>query len=102
MKPTVIAALIVLLAVPALACDESTPGGKVFKKRCASCHKINGKGGKVGPELTLVGSQRDAAYIITKLKTPEATNADTLMPSFEDKLAADEFSAVVKCLTALR
>lgn len=40
--------------------------------RCASCHIVNGRGGRLGPELTTVGSARSRAYIIESIREPNA------------------------------
>ena len=38
--------------------------------RCSSCHIVNGRGGRVGPELSTVGSGRSRAYIIESIREP--------------------------------
>ena len=38
--------------------------------RCSSCHIVNGRGGRVGPELSTVGSARSRAYIIESIREP--------------------------------
>lgn len=38
--------------------------------RCASCHIVNGRGGRLGPELTTVGSARSRAYIVESIREP--------------------------------
>jgi len=40
--------------------------------RCASCHIVNGRGGRLGPELTTVGSARSRAYIVESIRQPGA------------------------------
>ena len=40
--------------------------------RCASCHMVNGRGGRLGPELTTVGSARSRAYIVESIRQPGA------------------------------
>jgi putative heme-binding domain-containing protein len=50
-------------------------GRSLFQARCAPCHKLNGEGGAVGPELT--GAARDnLAYLLENILTPSATVAD--------------------------
>ena len=39
-------------------------------QRCASCHIVNGRGGRIGPELTTVGSARARAYIVESIREP--------------------------------
>jgi cytochrome c oxidase cbb3-type subunit III len=38
--------------------------------RCSSCHMVNGRGGRIGPELSTVGSARSRAYIIESIREP--------------------------------
>jgi putative heme-binding domain-containing protein len=38
--------------------------------RCGSCHMVKGRGGRVGPELTTVGSARSRAYLIESIRQP--------------------------------
>ena len=37
---------------------------------CASCHIVNGRGGRVGPELSTVGSARSRAYLVESVREP--------------------------------
>ena len=39
-------------------------------QRCTSCHIVNGRGGRIGPELTTVGSSRSRAYIVESIREP--------------------------------
>lgn len=38
--------------------------------RCGACHLVKGRGGRVGPELTTVGSARSRAYLIESIREP--------------------------------
>lgn len=38
--------------------------------RCSSCHMVNGRGGRLGPELSNVGSARPRAYIVESIREP--------------------------------
>jgi cytochrome c oxidase cbb3-type subunit III len=46
------------------------------KGGCASCHIVRGVGGTLGPELTEIGSRRNAAYLREALVDPGATIPD--------------------------
>jgi mono/diheme cytochrome c family protein len=47
---------------------------------CLGCHTLDGKGGKLAPELATVRSRRDAAYVARMIVDPQATVPGTLMP----------------------
>lgn len=38
--------------------------------RCGACHIVQGRGGRVGPELTRVGSARSRGYLIESIREP--------------------------------
>ena len=52
-------------------------GEKLFfdlegKATCAKCHRINDRGGKVGPALTFVGSSRTKEFLLESILKPKA------------------------------
>lgn len=59
---------------PALFGGAATLGKKVFfekpEAQCVRCHRINGQGGDVGPDLTHVGSQKDRHYLLESVVLP--------------------------------
>jgi putative heme-binding domain-containing protein len=58
----------------ALVGADPSHGRQLFAKTCASCHKLFGEGGDVGPELT--GSQRaNLDYILENVLDPSAVVA---------------------------
>jgi putative membrane-bound dehydrogenase-like protein len=60
-----------LLTPDYLKFADSKNGKAVFTKSCASCHKLNGEGGDVGPDLT--GSQRaNLDYVLENVLDPSA------------------------------
>jgi cytochrome c oxidase cbb3-type subunit III len=38
--------------------------------RCSSCHMVRGRGGRLGPELSSVGSARSRAYLVESIRQP--------------------------------
>jgi len=38
--------------------------------RCSTCHMVNGRGGRLGPELSTVGSSRSRAYLVESIRQP--------------------------------
>jgi putative heme-binding domain-containing protein len=63
----------------ALARSDKSRGRAVFDRVCASCHKLYGHGGEIGPDLT--GTGRDSLdYLLENLVDPSASvNADFRM-----------------------
>jgi mono/diheme cytochrome c family protein len=51
---------------------------------CSGCHMVNGRGGKLGPELSHVGKIRDADWLAAKVFNPRLGKPDTIMPSAAD------------------
>ena len=43
---------------------------------CVRCHKVAGQGGEVGPDLTLIGNNKDAAYLLQSIVDPDAKIAE--------------------------
>jgi putative heme-binding domain-containing protein len=40
--------------------------------KCATCHKLNGQGGEVGPDLSAVGGKLDRTHLIESILDPSA------------------------------
>lgn len=57
---------------PATVKGDARRGESLFfgATRCSSCHIVNGRGGRLGPELTTVGSARSRAYIVESIREP--------------------------------
>jgi len=57
---------------PAAPKGDARKGETLFPGalRCGSCHIVNGRGGRLGPELTAVGSARSRAYIVESIREP--------------------------------
>ena len=70
----------VSLRIPGRAPSHYRPAGKagqlIDDMRCFSCHKIDGRGGDMAPELTWEGSSVERAWLVSFLKNP-----NTLRPS---------------------
>ncbi|MGB3941564.1 MAG: c-type cytochrome, partial [Candidatus Manganitrophaceae bacterium] len=53
---------------------EIEKGKKLYEeRRCGICHVITGQGGKIGPDLSSVGNQRDREWLMRFLKDPKGT-----------------------------
>jgi mono/diheme cytochrome c family protein len=47
---------------------------------CLGCHRLNGDGGTLAPELGTVRERRDAAYVARMVSDPQSTVPATMMP----------------------
>ncbi|MFM8877576.1 MAG: PVC-type heme-binding CxxCH protein, partial [Verrucomicrobiota bacterium] len=62
-------ALINQLQPVAQKAGKADHGREVFEKNCGACHAMEGKGGRIGPELTGIGA-RPKAEILTEILDP--------------------------------
>ncbi len=54
-------------------------GAKIFSSQCASCHRVAGKGGRLGPDLTRIGIARSRATLEHEIRTP----SEVVAPNYE-------------------
>ncbi len=45
-------------------------GERLFAAQCASCHRVAGKGGRLGPDLTRIGAARSRGALMREIRTP--------------------------------
>jgi putative heme-binding domain-containing protein len=61
---------------------DASGGRALFVKHCASCHRLFGSGGEIGPDLT-GANRKNIDYILQNVVDPSAVvNKDFLMTSF--------------------
>jgi uncharacterized repeat protein (TIGR03806 family) len=67
-----------LPALPALASGRSLQAGQAIFTRvgCIQCHRMDGKGGAVGPELTGIGRRLDRRAVLEAMVEPSKVIAD--------------------------
>jgi cytochrome c2 len=70
--------------LPAVGVDwkraDTDKGRALFGElRCVSCHAVNGRGGTMGPELTLIGDKVRRDWLFSFLKDPHRTQPATAM-----------------------
>lgn len=69
---------------------------------CASCHQIDGKGGKNGPNLTHIGSdETQVQWHIEHLKNPRSKNPKSSMPAY-DYLTPAQLKSLSTYLVSLK
>ncbi len=79
---------------------DAAAGRKIFTERqdasCMRCHKVNGQGGEVGPELTGIITRHDRNYILESIILPNKQIA----PGYESVLIqtndGEVYSGIVK------
>ena len=63
---------------------ELTEGRRLFETQgCRGCHKLNGVGGSIGPDLTEEGAnRRSPEWLERHFLAPNAVSAGSAMPNF--------------------
>ena len=54
-------------------------GEQIFRANCSTCHRVNGRGGQLGPDLSRIGSGRPRAGLLGKLRG----SSDFVRPGYE-------------------
>ncbi len=65
---------------------------------CLSCHKLDERDGKVGPELSYTAAQRDPEWVMTHFKDPKSVVPGSLMPPYP--LPKESFDSLTRYLLA--
>jgi putative membrane-bound dehydrogenase-like protein len=70
------------LTPASLASADAVVGRGLFVKNCASCHRLFGSGGQIGPDLT-GANRKNIDYLLENIVDPSAVvNKDFLMTTF--------------------
>lgn len=72
-----------------VAVDAAGKGEQIFNQKCAMCHKVNGKGGNIGPDLSKISARLKERDIISQLENPKKKNPSSSMPSFKAMSKSD-------------
>jgi putative heme-binding domain-containing protein len=71
--------------IGSVAPSETMPAGNVangqqlFAKQCQTCHRVAGKGGRLGPDLSRIGAARTQAALVREIRTPH----EWIPPAYE-------------------
>lgn len=69
--------------------QAESKGEQIFKQKCTMCHLVNGKGGKIGPDLSKAGAKLTEKALREQLENPKKANPASSMPSFKTLPKAD-------------
>jgi len=97
-----IQALTAYLGTLGASVEYSAEAPKLFDENCGVCHSLDGSGGKIGPDLSRVGTFRDVGYLETFIGDPESVVPESGMPAFEAKLSAAGIHGIAACLSNLK
>lgn len=91
-------------AAPAANQEQQIALGRrlIHQEGCLMCHKFNGEGQDVGPDLTREGTRgRTPAWLEGHFKNPPAYSKDSMMPAF-DHLSVAQLNALVALLESAK
>ena len=71
------------------------------KYGCNSCHRINGEGNRLGPDLSRVGVRHDQSWLHQQLGNPNSHNSNSAMSSYAS-ITQEEMRDLVDYLSGLR
>jgi cytochrome c oxidase cbb3-type subunit III len=60
-------------APPPPVSGDAVNGERVFRANCVACHRVNGRGGYLGPDLSRIGSSRSRDTLIRKIRDASAS-----------------------------
>ncbi|RUL84908.1 c-type cytochrome [Tautonia sociabilis] len=64
--------------------------------KCATCHRIGGKGGEVGPDLSAIGGRLDLAALYHAIEAPSAAISPEYLPYTVAMADGRVFSGIVR------
>lgn len=74
-------------------------GAALFKENgCFACHKLQGVGGDIGPDLDDVGSRLSQSQIEQQIVNPNKLNPGSVMPPFPN-LSEQDLKALAEFLS---
>jgi len=98
-KASLHGAVLALLMLGVLTVAGCTINGAALfhDQGCIHCHRFQGKGGMMGPDLTAVADRRSDEFINRYIHDPRASNPQARMPAFP-QLSKRERSAIIAFL----
>jgi cytochrome c oxidase cbb3-type subunit III len=71
---------------PAEVVGKATHGKELFygSAACSTCHMIQGKGGRLGPDLSTTGSARSTEYLVESVRNPSRRLAQGISEAMKE------------------
>jgi putative heme-binding domain-containing protein len=72
---------------PAQAAGNAAHGKELFygnNAACSTCHMIDGKGGRFGPDLSAVGASRSTEYLVESVRNPSKRLAQGILEAMKE------------------
>ncbi|MBJ6727658.1 c-type cytochrome [Geomesophilobacter sediminis] len=63
---------------------------ELFAERCQVCHRLKGRGGEAGPDLTGISRRANSDYVASVVCDPDTHFPGTGMPSFAGQFTDQE------------
>jgi alcohol dehydrogenase (cytochrome c) len=77
----IVAWLRTFVTAPAAAVRADVANGeRVFTASCASCHRVNGRGGALGPDLSRIGASRSRDLLVREIRNAGAAITPGYLP----------------------
>jgi putative heme-binding domain-containing protein len=64
---------------PTMPAGNVANGEQLFSKQCQNCHRVAGKGGRLGPDLSRIGSARTQEALVREIRNPH----EVIPPAYE-------------------
>ena len=87
--------------VPSVAVEDGV-AAVTFATTCIACHRIDGDGGEIGPDLSRVGERRSVSDLRSIIADPSMEFGDTEMPAYRDRLTPGQLDALATFLAKRR
>ena len=75
------------LKAPAQAAGNAAHGKELFygtNAACSTCHMLDGKGGRLGPDLGAVGASRSTEYLVESVRNPSKRIAQGMLEAMKE------------------
>ena len=87
----------VILTVIIVGCSNYSGEQLFHTEGCITCHRFQGTGGNMGPDLTAISQIKNDSSIHSYLKNPKQQNQHARMPSFAH-LSRNKRNAIISFL----